>query len=84
MSTMPMWRQSLRLSRLGEVRQTRGESQARSRANAGRGRLRAGYPYFFAASAAIFSITIAVDPPRAYTLPLAVTRSPAKGRSFSF
>jgi hypothetical protein len=41
-------------------------------------------PYFFSASAAIFSITIAVDPPRAYALPLAVTLCPAKGSSFSF
>lgn len=39
---------------------------------------------YFAASAAIFSITIADDPPRAYTFPLAVTLCPAKGISLSF
>jgi hypothetical protein len=39
---------------------------------------------YFAASAAIFSITIAEDPPRAYTFPLAVTLCPAKGISLSF
>src|ERR1700726_3213662 len=42
------------------------------------------YPYFCAVSAPIFSITIAVDPPRAYTFPLAVTLWPAKGSNFSF
>src|ERR1035437_9997590 len=40
--------------------------------------------YLCADSAPIFSITIAVDPPRAYTFPLAVTLCPAKGSNFSF
>jgi hypothetical protein len=37
-----------------------------------------------AACASIFSITMAFDPPRSYTLPVAVTFSPANGSSRKF
>ena len=91
MSTMPMWRQPpFDKLRAGSSAVSPGRSpadarrsKARSPANAAEG-ARARYPYFFAASAAILSITIAVDPPRAYTFPLAVTLSPAKGINFPF
>jgi hypothetical protein len=40
--------------------------------------------YFRSDSAAIFSITIALEPPRSYVFPLAVTLCPAKGSRRSF
>ena len=40
--------------------------------------------YFFVASGVIFSMTIARDPPRWKTLPLAVTLSPANFINFGF